>query len=561
MITRIALFTAVAVFAASAEEVSRLEMLVTTLGKMESPVVQASLLKGMKDSLQGQRGIPAPKGWEEIVAKLKSSPDEAVRARVQELSVIFGGGAAMDEMRASLADAAAPLDARRQALDSLVAQRDAGALESILKIAGETGPLREPALRGLAGFDDPRVAPLLVGQFGKLDTVERRAAMQTLLARSSGARAFLAAVDAGGIPKAELTAPIARQLDGLKDAEVSAWLAKKWGAVSAPNEDKQKLIAKFKEFTGLEAIGRADANRGRALYTQTCAVCHTMFGTGGRIGPELTGGYGDIDYLLNNILDPNAIIGKDYQQTFVKTKDGQTVAGIVTQDTDSAITLKNLAGESVTVQKDDVASTELSPLSMMPEGLLTAMDEESVRDLFAYLGQKQQVPMLVTAVNANDFSPAAELRNWRVEGDWKWEAGEMVARGGAKPISLSSEMVMGQGVFSASIQVAGNAAAELVLTGTRGPDGFHGETLSFGGPSAMNVWTYPGPESKSLNDAFGDGWHTVRVERTGEALKVEIDGTVRYEKAGPLKKFAPSFWLMGEGSELRIKAPRVEVKQ
>ncbi len=560
MLTRIAFLTAVAVFAASAEESSRLEMLVSTLGKMDNPVVQASLLKGMKDSLQGQRGIPAPKGWDEIVAKLKASPDEAVRARVQELSVIFGGGAAMDEMRAKLADAAAPADARRQALDSLVAQRDAGALDTVLKIAGEPGPLREPALRGLAGFDDARIAPLLVGQFVKLDTLERRAAMQTLLARSSGARAFLAAIDAGSIPKAELTAPLARQLDGLKDADVSAWLARKWGAVSAPNEDKQKLIAKFKEFTGLEAIGRADANRGRALYTQTCSACHTMFGTGGRIGPELTGGYGDIDYLLNNILDPNAIIGKDYQQTFVKTKDGQTVAGIVTQDTDSAITLKNLAGESVTLQKSDVASTEVSPLSMMPEGLLTAMDEESVRDLFAYLGQKQQVPMLITAVNANDFAPGAELRNWRAEGDWKWDAGEVVARGGARPSSLSSEMVMGTGVFSASIKVTGNAAAELVLTGTRGPDGFHGETLSFGGPSAMNVWTYPGPESRSLSDAFGDGWHTVVIERTAELLKVRIDGAVRYEKAGPLTKFTPSFWLMGEGSEMRIKAPQVEVK-
>ena len=560
MLTRIALFTAIAVFAASAEEVSRLEMLVTTLGKMDNPVVQASLLKGMKDSLQGQRGIQAPKGWDEIVTKLKSSPDESVRARVQELSVIFGGGAAMDEMRAKLADAAAPLDARRQALDSLVAQRDAGVLDSVLKIAGEPGPLREPALRGLAGFDDARVAPLLVGQFAKLDTVERRAAMQTLLARSSGARAFLAAIDAGNIPKSELTAPLARQLDGLKDADVSAWLAKKWGAVSAPNEDKQKLIAKFKEFTGLEAIGRADANHGRALYTQACAVCHTMFGIGGRIGPELTGGYGDIDYLLNNILDPNALIGKDYQQTFVKTKDGQTVAGIVTQDTDSAITLRNLAGESVTLQKGDVASMEVSPLSMMPEGLLTAMDEESVRDLFAYLGQKQQVPMLITAVNANDFSPAAELRNWRAVGDWKWDAGEVVAHGGARPTSLSSEMLMGQGVLSASIKVSGNAAAELVLAGTRGPDGFHGETLSFGGPSAMNVWTYPGPESKSLGDAFGDGWHTVLIERTAESLKVRIDGAVRYEKAGPLKKFTPSFWLMGEGSEMRIKTLRVEVK-
>ncbi len=560
MFIRTALFATIAVIAASAQDPSRLEMLVTTLGKIENPAVQASLLKGMKDSLQGQRGIPAPKGWEEIAAKLKASPDEAVRARVQELSVIFGGGAAMDEMRAKLADATAPIEARRQALDSLVAQRDAGALDALLKLAGEPGALREPALRGLAGFNDERVAPLLVGLFAKLDTVERRAAMQTLLARAAGARAVLAAVDAGTIPKAELTAPLARQLDGLKDAEVSAWLAKKWGAVSAPNEDKQKLIAKFKEFTGAEAIGRADANHGRALFTQTCAVCHTMFGTGGLIGPELTGGYGDVDYLLNNILDPNAIIGKDYQQTFVKTKDGQTVAGIVTQDTDSAVTLKNLAGESVTLQKSDVAATELSPLSMMPEGLLAAMDEESVRDLFAYLGQKQQVPMLITAVNANDFAPANELRNWRADAGWKWESGEVVAHGGAKPIALTSEMLLGEGRLSAELQFSGSGAAELVLDGVRGADGFRGESLSLGGPSAMNVWTYPGPASKPLAKAFGEGWHAIVIERTSESLTVRIDGAVVYEKKGTLKKVAPSFLLMGEGSELRVKGLRVEVK-
>src|SRR5439155_18064322 len=121
----------------------------------------------------------------------------------------------------------------------------------------------------------------------------------------------------------------------------------------------------------------------------------------------------------------NAVIGKDYQQTFVKTKDGQTVAGIVTEDTERAITLKTLGGGSVTVQRSDVASAELSPLSMMPEGLLTPMSEEDVRDLFLYLRQRQQVPMLLTAVNANDFFSGSDLRNWVPSQDaWRIENGE-----------------------------------------------------------------------------------------------------------------------------------------
>jgi putative heme-binding domain-containing protein len=561
MLKHIALVTA-AFFTASAQDVSRLDLLTATALKIDSATVHASLLKGMKDSLAGQRGVAAPKGWAELAAKLKDSPDADVRARVQELSVIFGGGAAMDEMRAKLADAAAPLDARKQALDSLVAQKDAGALDSVLKLSAEAGPLREPALRGLAGFDDARIAPQLTAQFARLDTAERRAALQTLLARSSGARAFLAAIDSGAIAKTELNAPIARQLDGLKEPDVSAWLAKNWGAVSAPNENKQKLIAKFKEFTGAEAVARADANHGRALFAQSCAVCHTMFGTGGHIGPELTGGYGDVDYLLSNVLDPNAIIGKDYQQNFVKTKDGQTVAGIVTQDTDSAVTLKNLAGEVVTLQKSDVASTELSPLSMMPEGLITAMDEESVRDLFHYLAQKAQVPMLVTAVNANDFYTGTDLRNWRVDGAWKWVAGEIVVPGGAKPVSLQSEMLMGDGKLSFRMKSSGKGTAEIALAGKRTDSRFVGESLSIGGDSAMNIWIYsadkPEPTSKALSKAAGEDWRSVGIERRGEKVVVKIDGEVVHESAEVKGRLAPSFYFVGEGAELRIKDVRAE---
>ena len=128
------------------------------------------------------------------------------------------------------------------------------------------------------------------------------------------------------------------------------------------------------------------------LFTQRCAICHTLFGEGAKIGPELPGSFADLDYLLQNILDPNATIGKDYQQTFVKTKDGQTLNGIVAADDASSVTLKTFAGP-VTVQRADVASIELSPNSLMPEGLLMGVDEESVRDLFLYLRQKQQVPL------------------------------------------------------------------------------------------------------------------------------------------------------------------------
>ncbi len=557
---------------AAAQDSSRLDLLVSTLGKIQAPATQASILKGMRDSLQGQRGLAEPKGWSELYAKLKASPDEQVRAHAQALAAIFGGDSALGEMRRLLGDAHAPFDARRQALEALVAQRDAAALDSLLALAAQPGPLREAALRGLVSYDDPRVAPAVIEAFPKLDTAERRTAMQALLARTSSAKMFTAAIENGKIPKTELTAPVARQIQGLKDAALDAWLAKNFGAVSAPNEDKQKLIAKYREFVTTDLVLRADANHGRALFAQTCAACHTLFGTGGKIGPELPGSFEDLEYLLVNILDPNAIIGKDYQQTFVKTKDGQIVAGIVAEDTDRAISLKTLGGGVVTVQRADVASTEISPLSMMPEGLLTPLHEEDVRDLFLYLRQKQQVAMLVTGVNANDFFNGNDLQNWTADtgkahaDSWRAEKGEIVGGGSAvAPVSLTSAMLAGDYRLTAQVRLRGEkAAAEIVLCGERDASGFHGITLSFGGPSALALVDYRAaadartiPGSRALGD---DAWHALEINRNGGRLTVSVDGKKEFDLEDPRhrRRVSPGFHLLGEGAELRVKTLKIE---
>jgi cytochrome c len=91
------------------------------------------------------------------------------------------------------------------------------------------------------------------------------------------------------VPSAAINAPLARQLQGFKDPEIEAWLATHWGAVRSTSADKQAQIAKFKEFLTTDLILQADASHGRAIYRQTCAVCHAMFGTGGKVGPSCPG--------------------------------------------------------------------------------------------------------------------------------------------------------------------------------------------------------------------------------------------------------------------------------
>lgn len=383
--------TLAAAFASSALAETPLDLLVRTLDRVEDPVAQASVLKGISAALKGKREVPAPQGWDALYAKLKTSPDTNVQQQAKALAAVFGGSAVLGEMRKTLADAAAPQDARLAALDSLVTARDGATLPVLLELLKTPGPLRVAVLRGLAVFDDGKIAPALISGYANFDATEKRETLNTLTSRGSNARKMLNAIDAKTLDASVVNAPLARQLRGLKEGVIDEWLAANWGAVRASSADKQAQIAQFKKFLTTDSILRADLKHGKVLFQQTCAVCHTMFGEGGKVGPELPGSYEDLDYLLQNILDPNAVIGKDYQQTFLTLKDGQVVSGVVSAENESSLTLKTLAG-STTVQRGDIAHRELSEFSMMPEGLMAALDEDGVRDLFLYLRQRQAPP-------------------------------------------------------------------------------------------------------------------------------------------------------------------------
>ena len=528
---------------------------------MENPAVQVSILKGMNASLKGKRDLPVPEGWEGLYAKLKTSPNEEVRQQAQALAATFGGGAALEEIRKTLADPMGVPEARKAALESLVAAKDAATLPVLFELIKQPGALRAPAIRALAGFDDPRIATALLGGYATLDSAEKRDVLNTLLARPATARALLAAVEAKTVERAAITAPLARQLQSFKDAEIDAWMTKNWGAVRTSTAEKQAQIAKMKEFLSTELILKADASRGRALFSQTCGVCHTMFGTGGKIGPELPGSFEDVDYLLQNIVDPNALIGKDYQQTFVKLKDGQTVSGIVAGDDPSTVTLKTL-GDVLTLQRADIVEMKVSEQSMMPEGLIVTLDEESVRDLFAYLRQRRQVPMLATAANANDFFNGNDLSRWVASSEaWKIEGGELVGRGNAqRPESLVSEMVAGKFTLTAQIKVTGaKAAAEVVLEGAAREGKFVGHSLSVGGGSAANVWEYGEGKPRALPLTIeAAGWVKCEIVVSGGEVRVALNGQLAVEVTAAART-VPGFYVFGEGAELRVKDVKLEV--
>ena len=174
---------------------------------------------------------------------------------------------------------------------------------------------------------------------------------------------------------------------------------------------KQQEIEKYRAIFRAGGSQPGNALRGRVVFTKTCHQCHTLFNTGGKVGPDLTGSNrGDLDYVLQNIVDPNAVIPNEYRASTIEAKDGRVLTGIVKEQNDKTLTVAT-ANEMLTLARNEIDSVQQSQLSMMPEGLLQPLSDQEVRDLLYYLSRPGQVPLPVAAeVPAAPARPADGAR-------------------------------------------------------------------------------------------------------------------------------------------------------
>lgn len=379
-----------AVLPLRAQNEDALPALVQLLGQSDDPQFQLDLLKGMGEGLKGRRGVAMPAGWEDVSAKLAKSPNAQVRELAQSLSLTFGSRAALAALRERLADPKAEPPARQQALVALLAAKDP-ALPATLQSLLRDVAVRGPALRALASYDDAKTPAAVLAAYASLPVAERKDALNTLAARTPFAQALLAAIASGQVPKADLMADVVRQLRNLKNADVNTQLEKIWGVARESGEDKLKEFAKYQ--TMIAAGPAGDPSRGRAVFTRTCQQCHMLFGEGGKVGPDITGSNrADVDYLLQNILDPNAVIPNDYRTSTIETKDDRSITGIVTRQDATAVTIVT-PNDTLVIPRGEVKSLTPGEFSMMPEGILQALTAAEVRDLVAYLRGAGQVPL------------------------------------------------------------------------------------------------------------------------------------------------------------------------
>jgi putative heme-binding domain-containing protein len=364
------------------EALQPVEELLTTATADQS--LARTILTGMAKAFEGRRTSPVPQNWTETSSRLKTAGDAATDQAVLELGALFRDREILHKLRHVAEDTSAPADERRRALRLVINFSDAELAPLLLTLINDP-LLSVDALKGLAVIDGGAAPDAILDAYADLASEAKEAAIATLSSRRSSTRALLGAIKDGRLPRTEISAFHARQMLSLNDPEVTTELHNVWGDIRANSAEKKNAIDKLKSTLSKEALEQADVAAGRAVFARACANCHTLFGQGGAVGPDLTGSdRKNLTYLLENIVDPSAVVGVDYRAAIILLAEGRVVSGVVREQTERTVAVETPEGRQV-FDRQDIEQINRSEVSVMPDGLLHGVTDREIVDLMAFL--------------------------------------------------------------------------------------------------------------------------------------------------------------------------------
>jgi putative heme-binding domain-containing protein len=259
-------------------------------------------------------------------------------------------------------------------------------VDELLQLVAEDGPeaVRLASLDALQARVSETMSARLLDVYPRLPARLQARTRDLLLSRKSGALSLLQAVAAGRVPATDVALDQLRAVALHRDPALDALVRKLWGNVQTGTPEEK--LAEVRRFNNDLRAAAGHTNRGQALFAKHCATCHRLHGQGQTIGPDLTlANRKDRDYLLLSIVDPSAVVRKEFLSYHVETTDGRVLTGLIVEQSVAQVTLLGANGQKVTLPRHQIAELSESPVSLMPENLLKLLTPDELRDLFAYL--------------------------------------------------------------------------------------------------------------------------------------------------------------------------------
>ncbi|MCA9186025.1 MAG: c-type cytochrome [Pirellulaceae bacterium] len=345
---------------------------------------QRDLLLGMQQGLRGQKNRQAPANWKPVYRQILAKKNPALTALADQVALILHDSLAEQKLIDIARDPHQPLEARRKALQSLAEQKAAGLPQLALPLLAEDA-ISHDALLSLFPYDDADIPPSVLAHYARWDHLRRQAVLELLGGRKSFLPPLLDAIEQGTVPRKDISTSSARRMAEVGGSAIHDRLTAVWGTLRAPDANVREKMTNYRKRLTNEMLRQADIAKGAEVFLRTCGQCHRLNGQGQTIGPDLTGSdRGNLDYLLENVLDPSAVIPKEYQVTNITTDDGRRIVGIVADETARTLTIRTVEAERI-IDLEEIEERVLSDVSLMPVGQLDDLTPEQVRDLVGYL--------------------------------------------------------------------------------------------------------------------------------------------------------------------------------
>jgi putative heme-binding domain-containing protein len=316
----------------------------------------------------------------------KALGNGAARVQAATVALWWKDPAAVKTARELLSDQWTDSGTRATLLKPLAEARDPGNIPAFsAMIADAKVPIliRQGAVDALGSLNDPAAAEAVVKAYPSMPPDLKPLAVNALTHSVAGGQALMKAIEQKVVAATDVNANNARQLVGLNDDALTKRVNAVWGKVkTARDPERVKIVQQYRE---LVTKHPGDPKRGWAVFTAKCAQCHTIYGAGGQVGPDLTGvGRQDLDAVLTNVIDPNLVIGAPYFVHVARKKNGTVFNGMLVENSDQRVVLKD-GTKTETISKSDLDRLVVQEISMMPEGLEKTMSEAEFCDLVSFL--------------------------------------------------------------------------------------------------------------------------------------------------------------------------------
>ncbi len=225
-----------------------------------------------------------------------------------------------------------------------------------------------------------------------------------------------------------------------------------------------------------------------------------------------------VDYVVNSIMIPDQAIKEEYQTRTVLTDDGRVLQGIVVEEDDKRLVLKDATGEQRVVPVGSIEDSKKGG-SLMPKGLANMLTRAEFVDLVRFLSE-------LGKPGPYAIRPTPTIQRWRVLKTTPDDIAEVLQ---ADPGQWVPAYGMAAGALPLADVVAASGSQTAFIQGEIAVSAAGPITFRFNSAKGVKAWLddQPLPAGDAPTVEVAEGTHklTLRVDsssRDRQPIRVEI---------------------------------------